>query len=100
TSIKIGGVTAGTIVIGATAGTGNITLGQSTATNTIAIGNANTATGNIQNINIGAGTGAGTGNSIVSVGSTANASQTTIQGGTAGLSLGATAGPISLTTPT
>jgi hypothetical protein len=47
--------TAGGIMIGATAGTGTITLGQSTASNTINIGSANFTAANTQTINIANG---------------------------------------------
>ncbi|HEV7454620.1 MAG TPA: hypothetical protein VGO07_05165, partial [Candidatus Saccharimonadales bacterium] len=47
--------TAGGIMIGASAGTGTITLGQSTAANTINIGSANFTAANLQTVNIANG---------------------------------------------
>jgi Carbohydrate binding domain len=76
TSIQGG---AGGIVIGTTASTGTITLGHSTSSNEIDIGNA--ATTNTQTINIGTGA-TGSGVDAVTIGSTNAGSNTTIQGGT------------------
>ncbi|HVU59976.1 MAG TPA: hypothetical protein VHC98_04020 [Candidatus Saccharimonadales bacterium] len=86
-NVLITGANSTTYTLGPTAGTGAITLGRSTASNTISIGAANTTTGNTQTINIGSGTGAGTGKATVTLGSLANASSTTIQGGTGNINL-------------
>ena len=78
-------------IIGHTAGTGDITVGRSTASNTINIGNANTATTKTQTINIGAGTTAGTGKATVTVGNAGGASATNIYAGTGGITLSGSA---------
>jgi len=83
--------------VGHTAGTGDITLGRSTASNTIRIGNANTTTGNTQTINIGAGTPAGTGKAVITIGNTSGASSTTIKAGSGGLLLTSSAGYTTIT---
>src|SRR5260221_9684269 len=75
-------MTGGTITLGgAVAQTGAITIGQSTATNTIAIGSGVTASGNTQTINIGNGAGAGTALNVNILSGSGTA-------GTAALSLG------------
>ncbi len=106
--------TAGTINIGATAGTGGITLGSSSATNSVLIGNgAGATTVSIANantagaVNIGSaftdgtisiggtaqtgainiGTGSGANSRAVTVGSSTNASTLTLQSGTGNLSI-------------
>ncbi len=86
-SMTFQGSTAATYSIGTGTGTGTITLGQSTASNTIAIGDANTATGNTQTINIGNGTLAGTGKVAITIGNTANASSLSLQAGTGNLTM-------------
>ena len=78
-------------IIGHTAGTGDITVGRSTVSNTINIGNANTATTKTQTINIGAGTPAGTGKATVTVGNAGGASATNIYAGTGGIILSGSA---------
>ena len=80
--LYLSGSTVTTYTIGGETGTGATTLGRSTDTNTISIGNANTASAKTQTINIGAGTGFLSGKSLVTVGSTANASALTLQAGT------------------
>ncbi|HEY7348107.1 MAG TPA: hypothetical protein VH599_07275 [Ktedonobacterales bacterium] len=86
-NFSLTGAAGTTYTIGAAGTTGQTTLGQSTASNTISIGAANTATGNTQTIAIGSGTGAGTGKAVVTLGSLANASATTIQAGTGNIAL-------------
>jgi hypothetical protein len=71
----------GATLIGSTSQTATITLGQSTDSNTINIGNAATASGKTQTINIGTG-GAASSTTNVSIGSTV-AGTTTINGATA-----------------
>lgn len=83
TAIQLLPNTAGGIMIGAGAGTGTITLGQSTASNEIDLGIANSA--NVQTIKIG--TGASSGSDLVTVGSNGGASAVTIQGGSGNISL-------------
>ena len=78
-------------IIGHTTGTGDITVGRSTVSNTINIGNANTATTKTQTINIGAGTTAGTGKATVTVGNAGGASATNIYAGTGGITLSGSA---------
>ena len=85
--LYLSGSTVTTYTIGGETGTGTITLGQSTDTNTISIGNANTASAKTQTINIGAGISSFSGKSLVTVGSTANASALTLQAGTGNLAL-------------
>ena len=58
--------TSGTITVGGTVGTGVITVGQSTASQTIAIGNGVVGIGNTRTINIG--TTAGTGTTAIAIG--------------------------------
>jgi fibronectin-binding autotransporter adhesin len=71
----------GATLIGSTSQTASITLGQSTDSNTINIGNAATASGKTQTISIGTG-GASGSTTNVSIGSTV-AGTTTINGATA-----------------
>ncbi len=80
TAINIGttGAAAQTITLGLTTQTGLTTIGQSTATNTIAIGNAN-LTANTQTINIGAGA-TGSGTDAVTIGSNTATSTTALNG--------------------
>ena len=70
---------ASTLTIGGTAGTGTITLGQSTVAQTINIANGITATGNTQTINI-ATAGATGSTTTIGIGSTAGTSTTTFNG--------------------
>ncbi len=88
--INIGTVNGSGITLGSTSTTAGLVLGQSTGSNTIAIGNANTATGNTQTINIGAGTPAGTGKATITIGNTTNDSSVTLRAGTGFINLGAT----------
>jgi hypothetical protein len=71
----------GATLIGSTSQTATITLGQSTDSNTINIGNAATASGKTQTISIGAG-GASGSTTNITIGSTV-AGTTTINGATA-----------------
>ncbi len=76
----------GTITVGGTGTTAAITIGQSTATNEIDLGNAVTGSGNTQTIKIGTGA-TGTGISLVTIGATSSGSQTKLQGGAATLTV-------------
>lgn len=82
-NFTIGGAVASTVAIGATNQTGTTTLGQSTAANTINIGNAGNNTSNIQAISIGAGTGT----SLISIGTLTGTGTTTIRAGSTGMAL-------------
>jgi len=86
-TISIGTAASSTIFIGNNATTANLVLGQSTDSNTISIGNGNTATTKTQTINIGAGTPAGTGAASITIGNTANASTLNLQAGTGNINL-------------
>ena len=87
-SLFVGTDTLDTITLGSTAQTGTTLLGQSRATNTINIGNANTADTETQTINIGAGTGVTSGKSLVTIGSTANDSALTLNAGSGSINIG------------
>ena len=87
-SLFVGTDTLDTITLGSTAQTGTTLLGQSIATNTINIGNANTADTETQTINIGAGTGVTSGKSLVTIGSTANDSALTLNAGSGSINIG------------
>ncbi len=88
------------VAIGSTSMTGDIILGQSTASNNIYIGNAAIANGNTQIIKIGGGAPAGTGNvvvhiadgssgsNVVTMGNTYGATTLTFKCGAGGISLG------------
>ncbi len=80
------GATTSNYKLGTTGGTGTITLGQSTATNTVEIGNNTTAAGNTQTVNI-ATQSTSTGKTAVNIGSLNGASFTNIQAGTGGINL-------------
>ena len=109
TAITLTPAAAGAIVIGGAAQTGNITLGSSTGTNAVLIGNGastggttvsiangvaatvgntvniasgNTATALTDTITIAGGTPAGTGFKAVTIGNTGGASSLTLQAGT------------------
>ncbi len=86
-SVTLQGAVGTSYNIGTTTGTGTITVGQSTASNTINIGNAATATGNTQTINIGATSGAGTGKAVITIGETNGASSLTLQAGTGNVAI-------------
>jgi len=88
-SLSIGTTTATSILIGGNAAT-TISLGQSTSTNTVNVGNGNLTSGT-QTVNIANGV-SGTGVSTVTIGSTNAGSGTTINGGTAGITLSTNAG--------
>jgi hypothetical protein len=85
-TISIGTTNNNTIAIGSTGNTLGIVLGQSTASNTINIGNGTTAAGNTQTVNI-ATSATSTGKATVTIGNTNGASSLTLQGGTNGISL-------------
>ena len=87
-SLFVGTDALDTITLGSTAQTGTTLLGQSIATNTINIGNANTADTKTQTINIGAGTGVTSGKSLVTIGSTANDSALTLNAGSGSINIG------------
>lgn len=114
TSFAVGGVAGTTYTIGDTNTTGTTTIGQSTDTNSIDIGNAATAAGKTQTVNIASGATAGTAastanigvntgsaTSTVTIGSLVGVSTTTIQGGTGNINLvtnSSTAGTVVKTT--
>jgi len=87
-SVELTGVAATTYDIGDANTTGTITIGKSTASNFINIGNAN-STGT-QTINIGAGTPTGSGKAVITVGNKTGASATTIQAGSGDIELDST----------
>ncbi len=93
------GATTGTVAIGGASQTNTITLGQSTAGQTINIGAAQVAIGNTQNIHIG-DSATGTGKDVIAIGNTNGASSISLQAGTAGATLNATAGNLTLSTTT
>ena len=87
-NVTLAGGSGDTFTVGNAATTGiAITLGQSTASNTINIGNANTSTGNTQTINIGAGTPAGTGKAVIAIGNEQGASSLLLEAGTGNMVL-------------
>jgi hypothetical protein len=67
------------IAIGNTAGTGTITLGRSTASQTLALGGGVTASGSTNTINIGTAGAAGS-TTAITLGSTANTSSVAVNG--------------------
>jgi len=79
-TISVGTTNVNTVTVGSIANTGTLTFGQSTAGETINIGNGNVATGNTNTISIGA-TATSTGKDVVTIGSTVAASTLTLQGG-------------------
>ncbi len=84
-TLGIGTGNATNITVGSTTSTSTLTLGQSTNSNTINMGNgAVTAT---QTINIGTAATGGSGKDVITIGSYANNSSTTIQGGTGNVTL-------------
>jgi hypothetical protein len=85
TSIVLQGAASATYTLGTSNNTGGITVGNSTASNTIAIG---TAAGNaaVQTINIGTSSTSGS-TTNTTVGSTIGSSSTTIQAGSNGITL-------------
>lgn len=72
--------------VGGETALGTITIGRSTDTNTIDIGNAATATSKTQTINIGASS-TSTGRASITIGSATAFSSTTIRGGRSGITL-------------
>ena len=85
-TISIGTTNSNPVTIGSTGSTNNITVGQSTDTQTIAIGNAATAAGKIQTINIGTGS-TSTGKDVITIGSTNDGSSLLLQAGIGNLAL-------------
>jgi len=83
-TLSIGTSNATDITVGSTGSVSTLTLGQSTASNTINIGNASTT--GTQTINLGTGA-TGIGADVVSIGSYLNSSATTIKGGTGNINL-------------
>ena len=81
-NVTIGGAVATNYTVGTTTGTGAITLGRSTDSNTISIGNANTADTKTQTINIGAGSPVSTGKAVITIGNTNGASEIDLKAGT------------------
>jgi hypothetical protein len=92
-TITIGTTNINTVTVGSTANTGTLTFGQSTAGETIKIGNGLVATGKTNTIAIGT-QATGTGKDVVTIGSANGASSTTLQAGTGGIDL--TAGSVSI----
>ncbi len=82
-TLTLTGSTGTSYIIGGQGQTGTITLGRSTATNTISIGNAGNNASNTQTINIGSGTGL----SAITIGSTTGASAMALRAGTGGLTV-------------
>ncbi|HEX3082770.1 MAG TPA: hypothetical protein VHQ86_06005, partial [Candidatus Saccharimonadia bacterium] len=85
TSFLVQGAAAATYTIGTSNNTGGITVGNSTANNTINIGNANVSA-NTQTINIGSGA-SGTGKDNVTIGSTNDGSTLNLKAGTGNINL-------------
>ena len=79
TNIAATSQTSGTITIGGTAGTGALTFGSSTASQTTNLANGVTATGNTNTIAIGKN-GASGSTTAITIGSSAGTSSTTLQG--------------------
>ncbi len=86
-AIRIQPAAAGAIAIGGTSQAGSIILGQSTLSNTINIGNNTIADANTGTINIGTSSTGATGKTVVTVGSTNDASSLTLRSGTGNLNL-------------
>jgi len=82
TSLTINPSTSGTIAIGLTSGTGLITVGRSTASQTVGIATGVTASGSTKTVNLGTSGAAGSTTNIT-VGSTTGTSTTTMNGNTA-----------------
>jgi hypothetical protein len=82
TALTVTPATAGTITLGATAGTGALTFGSSTASQTTNIANGITASGNTNTIAIG-NNGAASSTTSITIGSTAGTSTLTFQGSVA-----------------
>ena len=90
-TISVGTTNVNTVTVGSVANTGTLTFGQSTAGETINIGNGNVATTKTNTINIGA-TATSTGKDVITIGSLIAASTTAIQGGTGASALALSAG--------
>jgi hypothetical protein len=89
--VGVGGIyltgSAGTpYIIGGETGTGTISLGRSTASNTINIGNATTTSGNTQTVNI-ASSASGTGLAAITIGNTNGASSLALRAGTGDITM-------------
>jgi len=82
TSILATGQTTGLITFGGTTGTGAITVGQSTANQTVSIANGATASGNTKTVNIGTAGLSGSNTTIVIGSNVANANSITTMNGT------------------
>ena len=98
-SILVGANTDAPVTIGKSTGTQTLTVGQSTVGQTIYIGHAQIATGDTQNINVG-DQATGTGKDVIVVGNTNGASSLSLQAGTGGATLNATAGGLTVSTTT
>lgn len=82
-TLTLTGSTGTSYIIGGQGQIGTITLGRSTATNTISIGSAGNNAANTQTINIGSGTGL----SAITIGSTTGASAMALRAGTGGIAV-------------
>ena len=82
-TLTLTGSTVTSYIIGGQGQIGTITLGRSTATNTISIGSAGNNASNTQTINVGSGTGT----SAIMIGSTAGASALALRAGTGGVTV-------------
>lgn len=91
-TLTLTGSTGTSYIIGGQGQTSTITLGRSTATNTISIGSAGNNTSNTQTINIGSGTGT----SAVTVGATTGTSVLSLQGGSGGIYIKSLSGVVSV----
>lgn len=80
-NVSITGAPGTAYTIGAVGTLGTITVGQSTDSNTINIGNANTADTKTQTIQIGAGTPVSTGKAVITIGNTNGASKIDLKAG-------------------
>lgn len=91
-TLTLSGSTGTSYIIGGQGQIGTITLGRSTASNTISIGSAGNNTSNTQTINIGSGTGT----SAVTVGATTGTSALSLQGGSGGISIKSSSGIVNV----
>lgn len=91
-TLTLTGSTGTSYIIGGQGQIGTITLGRSTASNTISIGSAGDDTSNTQTINIGSGTGT----SAVTVGATTGTSALSLQGGSGGISIKSLSGIVNV----
>lgn len=86
-TLTLTGSTGTSYIIGGQGQTGTITIGRSTATNTINIGSAGNDTSNTQTINIGSGTGL----SAISIGASTGVSTINVNAGTGNINIGTSA---------